>query len=269
MIGKKRKFIPFEEIQQESKVDKESISAIESKEEEVMPVFRPVVALKSGFNQNILYEYVRRPSLYPHAILYNDENCVIIKDAYPKALIHLLLIPKESFLIKHSVREFVPSDLPKLQILHKTAKQFVHSIKRHLHEEKEAVSEKEIEGERLFQPFLQDITEINKRQSIGDFLYGYHVIPSLHPIHLHIITSDFTSSYLKTKKHWNSFTTDYFLPSDRVEELLSQNIEIRSVYSEANAENRLKEKMICHVCNCSISTIPELKRHLLTHFTTK
>lgn len=32
-------------------------------------------------------------------------------------------------------------------------------------------------------------------------------------VHLHVISQDFDSPSLKNKKHWNSFTTDYFMDS--------------------------------------------------------
>lgn len=32
-------------------------------------------------------------------------------------------------------------------------------------------------------------------------------------VHLHVISQDFDSPSLKNKKHWNSFTTDYFMES--------------------------------------------------------
>lgn len=32
-------------------------------------------------------------------------------------------------------------------------------------------------------------------------------------LHLHVISQDFDSPALKTKKHWNSFTTEYFIDS--------------------------------------------------------
>lgn len=31
-------------------------------------------------------------------------------------------------------------------------------------------------------------------------------------LHMHVISQDFKSECLKTKKHWNSFTTDFFQP---------------------------------------------------------
>jgi len=32
-------------------------------------------------------------------------------------------------------------------------------------------------------------------------------------LHMHVISQDFNSPCLKTKKHWNSFTTEYFIDS--------------------------------------------------------
>lgn len=31
---------------------------------------------------------------------------------------------------------------------------------------------------------------------------------------MHVISQDFSSSCLKTKKHWNSFTTEYFVDAE-------------------------------------------------------
>ena len=33
-------------------------------------------------------------------------------------------------------------------------------------------------------------------------------------IHLHVISQDFDSPSLKTKKHWNSYNTKYFIDSE-------------------------------------------------------
>ena len=35
-------------------------------------------------------------------------------------------------------------------------------------------------------------------------------------LHMHVISQDFNSPCLKTKKHWNSFTTSYFVDSTGV-----------------------------------------------------
>lgn len=47
-------------------------------------------------------------------------------------------------------------------------------------------------------------------KSLDDFKIGYHMSPSMQRLHLHVISTDFNSDYLKTKKHWNSFNTEFF-----------------------------------------------------------
>lgn len=49
-------------------------------------------------------------------------------------------------------------------------------------------------------------------QSLDDFKIGYHAEPSMQQLHLHVISTDFNSPSLKTKKHWNSFNTKFFVP---------------------------------------------------------
>lgn len=44
-----------------------------------------------------------------------------------------------------------------------------------------------------------------------NFKIGYHASPSMQRLHIHVISKDFNSAYLKTKRHWNSFNTDNFI----------------------------------------------------------
>lgn len=57
----------------------------------------------------------------------------------------------------------------------------------------------------------QNVIEITGNH-LENFKIGYHALPSMQQLHLHVISNDFDSPCLKTKKHWNSFCTDFFLP---------------------------------------------------------
>ena len=83
---------------------------------------------------------------------------------------------------------------------------------------------------------------LNMTTSCVDFV---HVVPSLHPLHLHLISKDFKSPCLKVcysrdslckcicthslscisqnKKHWNSFTTEFFVDARLVLERLQKH----------------------------------------------
>jgi aprataxin len=43
---------------------------------------------------------------------------------------------------------------------------------------------------------------------------GFHGRPSMRQLHLHVISDDFDNKCLKNPKHYNSFTTSYFIDGD-------------------------------------------------------
>lgn len=71
-------------------------------------------------------------------------------------------------------------------------------------------------------PLIRKMEEIADEQikiiqdEDGDvqFQKGFHAIPSLEPLHMHVISKDFDSDRMKIKKHHNSFRTDFFITSD-------------------------------------------------------
>lgn len=89
---------------------------------------------------------------------------------------------------------------------------------------------------------------------------GFHSIPSIEQLHLHVISQDFDSPALKHPKHWRSFATEFFRPVDVVlEELKSQG---RSMMSKERAEQLLRSPLKCHRCHAVQTNLPALKRHI-------
>ncbi|XP_043572262.1 aprataxin [Chiloscyllium plagiosum] len=162
----------------------------------------------------------------PKMQVYKDDKVVVIKDKYPKARFHWLVLPWESL-----------SNLKVVRRDHLTLLQHMHQV-----------------GQKLVQECLD--TDTLK------FRLGYHAIPSMSQIHLHVISQDFDSPCLKTKKHWNSFNTDYFLESEDVMKTVEQNGKV--TVKDGIAE-LLKLPLMCHVCQQQQSTIPQLKQHLKKH----
>jgi aprataxin len=54
----------------------------------------------------------------------------------------------------------------------------------------------------------------------NEFRLGYHVIPSMKLLHLHIISQDFDSPYLRSKKHWHSFTSNWLQSPEWLEQMI-------------------------------------------------
>ncbi|KTF80178.1 hypothetical protein cypCar_00043051 [Cyprinus carpio] len=94
------------------------------------------------------------------------------------------------------------------------------------------------------------------------FRLGYHAIPSMSHVHLHVISQDFDSPCLKNKKHWNSFTTDYFVESQDVIAMLEHD---GKVTVKDGTSELLKLPLRCCFCHKEQPTIPKLKEHLKTH----
>ena len=65
------------------------------------------------------------------------------------------------------------------------------------------------------------------------------------------------------KKHWNSFTTNYFLDASDVIDDLQANHAIR--VDVARMKKLLDNELQCHECPHTFPTMPKLKQHLMTH----
>lgn len=112
----------------------------------------------------------------PNLAVDQDSLTVTIKDKYPKAKHHFLIMPKEN--------------IPGLMSLKKENLKLLKHMK--------SVADK------LCSKFDEN------------FKIGYHSVPSMQRLHLHVISDDFVSPCLKTKVHWNSFTTTFFMTSDGI-----------------------------------------------------
>ncbi|XP_077004080.1 aprataxin isoform X7 [Tamandua tetradactyla] len=163
----------------------------------------------------------------PKMQVYKDEQVVVIKDKYPKARHHWLVLPWTSI-----------SSLKVITQEHLELLKHMHTV-----------------GEKV----IADFAGSSKLR----FRLGYHAIPSMSHVHLHVISQDFDSPCLKNKKHWNSFNTEYFLESQAVIEMVKESgrVTIRDGTSEL-----LKLPLRCHECQQLLSSIPQLKEHLRKHW---
>ncbi|KFP73576.1 hypothetical protein N310_02396, partial [Acanthisitta chloris] len=163
----------------------------------------------------------------PEMQVYKDEKTVVIKDKYPKARYHWLVLPWDPI---SSLKSLTRNHLELLEHMH-------------------AVGQKMIE-------------QCPDKESL-EFRLGYHAVPSMSQLHLHVISQDFDSPALKTKKHWNSFTTDYFLNSQDAIEMVKSN---GKVMVKDHISELLKLPLRCHHCKQHLPTVPQLKEHLRKHW---
>ncbi|XP_007967208.2 aprataxin isoform X4 [Chlorocebus sabaeus] len=164
----------------------------------------------------------------PKMQVYKDEQVVVIKDKYPKARYHWLVLPWTA----------------------------ISSLKAVTREHLELLKHMHTVGEKV----IVDFAGSSKLR----FRLGYHAIPSMSHVHLHVISQDFDSPCLKNKKHWNSFNTEYFLESQAVIEMVQEagRVTVRDGMPEL-----LKLPLRCHECQQLLPSIPQLKEHLRKHWT--
>ncbi|KAK2577152.1 hypothetical protein KPH14_003312 [Odynerus spinipes] len=89
--------------------------------------------------------------------------------------------------------------------------------------------------------------ELTKKHPEHEFIVGYHAMPSMQRMHLHVISTDFNSQCLKTKYHWNSFTTPFFIPFKEILKQLRENGELQKL-SREEAQKYLNTELKCHKC---------------------
>lgn len=158
-------------------------------------------------------------------LVYEDDTVVIIKDKYPKAKHHFLVLPKEKMATLHDL-----TDIHLLEHMISLAKSKILNV-----------------------------------HPGSKFKLGFHAVPSLAQVHMHVISQDFDSPCLKTKKHWNSFNTSYFIGSDQVLDMLKDQGQIQT----EDCKDLLKKDLHCNQCSHKPKNIPDLKQHLKSHINTK
>lgn len=129
----------------------------------------------------------------PSNHIISSNLAVVISDKYPKAKHHYLVLPLE--------------DIPSIFNVSKIGIKTIILIK--------LFSLFQLNRKHL--PLLEElyllalnVIEV-KSENAENFKIGFHNQPSMQRLHLHVISKDFISDCLKTKKHWNSFNTALFL----------------------------------------------------------
>ncbi|KAL1194073.1 Transcription factor [Cardamine amara subsp. amara] len=170
-----------------------------------------------------LHSIAMHPERHENVVLEFASNIVVINDQYPKAQKHVLVLARQESL--DGLEDVCRENLQLLQEMHDVGLKWV----------------------KRFQD--EDASLI--------FRLGYHSVPSMRQLHLHVISQDFESDSLKNKKHWNSFTSSFFRDSvDVIEEVKSQGM------ANVVSEDLLKGELRCHRCRSAHPNIPKLKLHV-------
>ncbi|KAH9079624.1 HIT-like domain-containing protein [Lactarius deliciosus] len=216
----------------------------------------------------VLRTYAKLPdpsltALPPTVYFSHTKHTLTIFDAYPKALFHFLVLPRLS-------TDERPSDLTDLRtLLRQHASGPGDDARRAAGETLRVLAD---EAARL-----RGVIEEEMRARYGfawDVWAGFHAVPSMEHLHLHVISSDLTAPALKTKRHYNSFSprAGFFVPlaevrtwCDDAAAAAPQFAKVRRLAPE-DYEPRLKYALECFRCDQPAKNMPALKKHLQDEF---
>ncbi|KAK7043624.1 aprataxin-like protein [Paramarasmius palmivorus] len=220
-------------------------------------------------NLSILRTYAQKPpSEFPSSVLFtHTERTLTIYDAYPKSTFHFLILPRVQ-----SESEITLKDLHSLKTLLKCDKSHAKEVIDALAKDAEDVK-KEIESEMVkrygfkWQVVGAIVAALVFSSTFRPIWTGFHASPSMHHLHLHVLSADLCSEKLKHKKHYNSFhpKLGFFL---HLEDVLGWFEAEPSYFTqmakldEKKYESLLKEGLTCFHCDKEMKNIPTLKEHL-------
>eukprot|EP00439_Symbiodinium_sp_Y106_P032626 s5561_g3.t3 len=147
--------------------------------------------------------------LKPH-VLHSTEEFVTIYDGYPKAAVHLLVLPRLRVAGLAQVKEV---HLPMI---------------------------------RRLAAYVAWIMEILDKSGAG-WMHGIHAVPSLRQLHVHLLTLDMNTPAMKNAKHFNSFRPPFLVSLDEVLSTLERG-GFPERYLEGLHEDMKKRSLCCHRC---------------------
>lgn len=158
-----------------------------------------------------LEEYLTAPESWPASVVvYYDDKWVVINDKYPKADIHLLILPrdpKKSTLVPQDAFED-PIFLEECRQEEKKVRHMVAEQLRRRYGQFSTEEQARIAAMRSDDPPDKLPPGRDWNQMI---ISGVHARPSMKHLHIHVLSRDMVSSALKTRDHYLSFTTDFLI----------------------------------------------------------
>lgn len=164
-----------------------------------------------GGPRDALGAYIARPETYPsNVVVYYNDDFVAIHDRFPKSTLHLLLLPRDPLRTRlHPFDAFEdPEFLGKVKAEVKKLRSLAAGeLRRRYGRYSELDSARE---EALNAESPPDELPPG-RDWERELMCGIHAGPSMNHLHVHVISVDRYSDRLKHRKHYNSFSTPFFV----------------------------------------------------------
>ena len=200
------------------------VAACSAGETLAAPSAKPSVGSRDG-----LGAYLASPTSFPTRIVYHTTEFVAVRDAFPKSSVHLLLLPYTQLSKVHPIEAFDrdPSLLAACKAEAAKAVTLVASELRHHFGRFSAQDRARFEA--MEQADLSPDGDGGTGQEAGEgpkaslplgrdwereVLTGVHAGPSMNHLHVHVLSRDRRSPFLRHRKHYNSFATPFLISLD-------------------------------------------------------
>ena len=162
------------------------------------------------------------------------EPLVVLYDGYPKARRHLLLLPARPD-VAPAVDRLTSSDRPAVAALVRL-------------------------GGAIAAALAADAGGGGGGGGAPPPRLGFHALPSMSPLHLHLVSEDLAGSGMTSKRHYQSFASAFFVPAAAVLAALDAGGGF-AVDADAAAA-ALRAPLVCHGCGAPARHMPHLRVHL-------
>ncbi|RVD83157.1 uncharacterized protein DFL_007556 [Arthrobotrys flagrans] len=226
--------------------------------------------------------YLSDPASVPSkAMLFYNDDFVVINDVFPKSTVHALILPRDISITHLHPLEILNSNPEILASIRKIAVETCDLLAKELRRIhlKTSVLEKtrqkafeELEERAISEPGFDPDSEESQallppgRDWASCIKIGVHARPSMTNFHIHVISEDMHSERVKNKKHYNSFNSGFFVNLDEFP-LDKDDERIPGVGHVTNG--MLKGDMVCWKCKRNFrNKFKELKDHLEIEYET-
>jgi aprataxin len=198
--------------------------------------------------------YTIDPASFPDTrVVYFNDKFTVIRDLYPKASVHLLILPRNPK--KNLLQPQIAFDDP----------EFLADCRR------EEIRVRDIVADELRRKFGQysasEQARVRAMEAVDlpaelppgrdwskEVISGIHANPSMSHLHIHVLSRDMVSGPMKKRNHYLSFTTDFLVG---LEHFPLANNDFRRNYGH------FPEDMYCWRCGKNFGNkMSKLKAHL-------
>lgn len=165
--------------------------------------------------RNGLAAYTADPASFPPSrVVYYNDKFVVINDLYPKASVHLLILPRDRARNVMSPQDAFddPDFLADCRAEEKRVRGVVAGELRRRFGHESASDRPVLEAIRMEDPpdKLPPGRDWDK-----EIISGIHANPSMNHVHIHVLSRDMHSQPMRKSNHYLSFTTDFLVPLDQ------------------------------------------------------